>query len=95
LSSPKEVFGRRVDAWLAADLEAYLECWADDMVIEMPSGRVAGKDRYRKIVRAGFAWAEPVSFDVHHLAFQRGPGHDGDVVLADWTIRPGAATTAS
>jgi ketosteroid isomerase-like protein len=87
LSSSKEVFGRRVDAWLAADLEAYLDCWADDMVIEMPSGRVAGKDRYRKIVRAGFAWAEPVSFDVHHLAFERGPDHDGDVALADWTIR--------
>ncbi len=73
---------RRVDAWLAADLDAYLECWADDMVIEMPSGRVAGKDRYRKIVRAGFAWADPVSFDVHHLAFE-----GGNVALADWTIR--------
>ncbi len=79
----RAVFMRRVDAWLAADLDAYLDCWADDMVIEMPSGRVAGKDRYRKVVKAGFAWAQPVAFDVHHLAFEESAA----VALADWTIR--------
>jgi ketosteroid isomerase-like protein len=73
---------RRVDAWLAADLDAYMECWADDMVIELPTGRITGKDRYRRLVQAGFAWAEPVAFDVHHLAFEA-----DDVALADWTIR--------
>jgi ketosteroid isomerase-like protein len=74
---------RRVDAWLAADLDAYMDCWADAMVIELPSGRIEGRANYRKLVRAGFAWAEPVSFDVHHLAWEAG----GDVALADWTIR--------
>ena len=77
----RDVFMRRVAAWLAADLDAYMDCWADDMVIELPSGVVAGAEKYRKLVAAGFEWAEPVSFDVHHLAF------DGDVALADWTIR--------
>ena len=76
-------FMQRVDAWLAADLDAYMECWADDMVIELPSGRIEGKDKYRKLVQAGFAWAEPVAFEVHHLAFEAG----GAVALADWTIR--------
>ena len=76
-------FMQRVDAWLAADLDAYMQCWADDMVIELPSGRIEGKDKYRKLVQAGFAWAEPVAFDVHHLAFEAG----GAVALADWTIR--------
>jgi ketosteroid isomerase-like protein len=76
-------FMRRVDAWLAADLDAYMDCWAADMVIELPTGRVEGADRYRRLVQAGFAWAEPVAFDVHHLAFEA----DGDVGLADWTIR--------
>ena len=33
---------------------------------------------------ASFAWAAPVSFDVHHLAVEDGRG---DVVFADWTIR--------
>ena len=33
------VFMRRVDAWLAADLDAYMACWAADMVIELPSGK--------------------------------------------------------
>jgi ketosteroid isomerase-like protein len=80
-SSLAEVFQRRVDAWVAADLDAYMDCWADDMVIELPSGVIEGSARYRKLVAAGFEWAEPVSFDVHHLAF------DGPVALADWTIR--------
>jgi ketosteroid isomerase-like protein len=79
----RALFQRRVDAWLAADLDTYMDCWADEMVIELPTGRIAGKERYRKLVRAGFAWAEPVSFDVHHLAFEDGV----DVGLSDWTIR--------
>jgi ketosteroid isomerase-like protein len=81
IESVRALFMRRVDAWLAADLEPYLDCWADDMVIELPTDRIVGKDRYRKLVKASFAWAEPVAFDVHHLAFE------GDVALADWTIR--------
>ena len=80
----RAAFRRRVDAWLAADLDAYMDCWADDMVIELPSGVIEGAERYRKLVAAGFAWAAPVSFDVHHLAFTTA---DGDVALADWTIR--------
>jgi ketosteroid isomerase-like protein len=74
---------RRVDAWLAADLDAYMDCWSDDMVIELPSGAIEGAKKYRRLVAAGFAWATPVSFDVHHLAFEEGT----DVALADWTIR--------
>jgi ketosteroid isomerase-like protein len=80
-------FMRRVDAWLAADLDAYMDCWADAMVIELPSGRIEGKDKYRKLVQAGFAWAEPLTFEVHHLAFENDTAFDGDVALADWTIR--------
>ena len=37
------VFMRRVDAWLAADVDAYIDCWPDDMRIEMPTGSIAGK----------------------------------------------------
>ena len=74
-------FQRRVDAWLAADLDAYMDCWVEDMVITLPTGEIRGRDRYRKLVAGGFAWAAPVSFEVHHLAF------DGPVALADWTIR--------
>ena len=77
------LFMRRVDAWLATVLNAFIECWAVVMVIDLPSGQIVGKDRYRKLVQAGFAWAAPVSFDVHHLAFEAG----GGVALADWTIR--------
>ena len=77
------LFERRVEAWLGADLEAYMDCWADDMVIDLPTGRIVGKERYRKLVQAGFGWAAPVAFDVHHIAFVEG----ADVALADWTIR--------
>ena len=46
------LFRRRVDAWLGEDLDAYMECWADDMVIDLPSGRIVGKERYRTLVQA-------------------------------------------
>ena len=30
-----DVFQRRVDAWLAEDVDAYLACWHDDMVLTL------------------------------------------------------------
>ena len=78
-----DVFDRRVRAWLAEDVDAYLACWHDDMTIRLP-GRdepLGGIARYRKLVEGSFAWARPVSFDVHALAVV------GDLVLAEWTIR--------
>jgi ketosteroid isomerase-like protein len=87
-SALRAFFTARVDAWLAGDLESYMNCWSEDLVIELPTGRSVGKERYRRLVKAGFAWAEPVSFDIHHMAFEeRGGEGDPDVVMADWTIR--------
>lgn len=82
LPEARSVFDQRVNAWLAADVDAYLACWHDDMEITLPGGRViAGLDRYRKLVEGSFAWGTPLSFAVHALAV------DGDRVLSDWTIR--------
>jgi len=83
LRQARAVFARRIEAWLAEDVDAYVDCWHDDMRIEMPSGTVVGAAKYRKLVVGSFAWAEPVSFVVHHLAVEDGTG----VVLSDWTIR--------
>ena len=69
------MFARRIEAWLAEDVDAYVACWHDDMRIEMPSGVIEGAAKYRKLVEASFAWAAPVSFDVHHLAVDDGHGH--------------------
>ena len=78
----RSVFMRRVAAWLAEDVDGYLACWHDDLELTIPGGRVvSGKNAYRAMVAASFAWAAPVSFDVHALAV------DGDRVLSDWTIR--------
>jgi limonene-1,2-epoxide hydrolase len=78
----RRVFDARVAAWLAADVDAYLACWHDDMELTLPGGRVVrGIDDYRRMVEGSFVWAAPESFDVHALAV------DGDRVLADWTIR--------
>jgi limonene-1,2-epoxide hydrolase len=79
----RAVFARRIDAWLAEDVDAYVACWHDDMRIEMPSGVIEGAANYRKLVVGSFAWAAPVSFDVHHLAVDEADG----IVFADWTIR--------
>ena len=77
------MFAHRVGAWLAEDADAYLACWHDDLRIELPTGVVEGAAAYRKLVDASFAWAAPVSFDVHRLAVDP----DASVVFADWTIR--------
>ena len=82
LEDARAVFDARVQAWLAADVDAYLACWHDDMEITLPGGRVLfGVDDYRAMLERSFAWAAPVSFDVHALAV------DDDRVLSDWTIR--------
>jgi ketosteroid isomerase-like protein len=83
LATARQVFDRRIAAWLAADADAYLDCWADDLEITIPGrhGPIVGKDLYRKLVLQSFAWARPVAFDVTHLAV------DGDAVLAEWSIR--------
>ncbi len=77
------IFARRIDAWLAQDVDAYVDCWHHDMRIEMPTGTIEGAAKYRRLVEASFAWAAPVSFDVHHLAVDS----DASIVFADWTIR--------
>ena len=39
------------------------------MQLTLPGGRViSGIDAYRRMVEQSFAWAAPVSFDVHALA---------------------------
>jgi len=76
----RAVFDRRRQAWLAADVDAYLDCWVPDLVLETPGRVVRGRADYEAMVRGSFAWAAPRTFEVHHLAA------DGDVVLADWTI---------
>jgi ketosteroid isomerase-like protein len=81
----RAIFARRVAAWLAADIDAYLACWTEDMEIVLP-GRaqpVRGRDRYRALVEQSFAWAEPLAFDIHHLGIDPRSG----AVLTDWTIR--------
>lgn len=76
----RAVFERRRAAWLAEDLDAYLACFADDVVLDVPGRTVRGRAEYEPMARGSFAWARPLSFDFHHLAA------DGDLVLADWTI---------
>jgi ketosteroid isomerase-like protein len=78
----QELFDRRRDAWLAQDVEAYLDLFAPGLEITMP-GRdepVRGIEPYTDIVRRSFAWAAPEAFTFHALAVA------GDAVLAEWTI---------
>ena len=74
------LFDRRRTAWLTGDVEAYLDCWIDDLVLETPGQVIRGRRDYEQMERGSLGWAAPRSFVVHHLAV------DGDVVLADWTI---------
>jgi len=76
------LFDRRCEAWLAEDLDGYLECFAAGVELSVP-GRdpIVGREAYEQVVRQAFRWASPVAFDVHHLAVTP----DG-AVLAEWAI---------
>jgi ketosteroid isomerase-like protein len=80
VAEAQDLFDRRRRAWLAEDVDAYLDCWVDDLVLETPGRTVRGRPAYEATVRSSLTWAKPSSFEVHHL------GVDHDRILADWTI---------
>lgn len=82
LERARQLFERRRDAWLAQDVDRYLDLFAPDLEIAMPgrSEPVRGREPYAEIVRGSFAWAAPEAFTFHELAV------NGDAVLAEWTI---------
>jgi ketosteroid isomerase-like protein len=77
-----QLFERRRRAWLAGDLDAYLDLWAEDMTFQSPLHAVPlrGRAAFAELVRLSAATAAPRRFDVHHLAVE------GNMVLAEWTI---------
>lgn len=81
IDEARALFARRLDAWLAGDVETYLACWASDMVFSSPVHReLRGRDAYAALLRQSTATATPRRYEIRHLAV------DGDVVLAEWTM---------
>jgi len=78
----RTLFDRRREAWLREDLQAYLDCFADELVFASPvhDPPLVGLAAFGDLVRASAAAMRPVSFEVHALAVH------GDHVLAEWTI---------
>jgi len=81
LDDARALFDRRRAAWLAEDVDAYLACFTDDVVLDVPGRTVRGRAEYEPMARGSFAWAKPVEFEFHHIAVG-----DPEVVMADWTI---------
>jgi len=82
LDEAVDLFERRRKAWLAEDLDAYLELWADEMTFQSPvhDKPLVGKPAYEELVRRSAAFVKPLAFDVVSLAV------NGEIVLAEWTI---------
>jgi uncharacterized protein (TIGR02246 family) len=75
------LFEKRRAAWLAEDVDGYLACFADDIVMETPMGApVRGMTDYAALVRRSLEAFRPASFEFHAIAVH------GDQVLAEWTI---------
>jgi uncharacterized protein (TIGR02246 family) len=77
-----ELFERRRAAWLASDLEAYLDLWADDMTFQSPvhAEPLRGKPAFAELVRQSLELSQPLRFEFEHIAVA------GTMVLAEWTI---------
>ncbi len=76
------LYERRRRLWLAGDARAYLELWADDLVVELPGHPepICGKAPYAKFIENAFRGMRPISWEFHRLAI------DGDCVLSEWTL---------
>ena len=46
LDDARRLFDRRRAAWLAEDLDAYVACFADDVVLDVPGRTVQGHGEY-------------------------------------------------
>ena len=81
VAEARALFDRRLRAWLASDVEAYLACWAPDMVFSSPIHKeLRGRPAYAALIRQSGAATRPLRFEIRHLAV------DGEVVLAEWTM---------
>jgi uncharacterized protein (TIGR02246 family) len=76
------LFERRRDAWLASDLDAYLDLFAPDLVFQSPAHAepLVGRDAFAALVHSSAANLAPQEFVFTDLAV------NGDVVLAEWHI---------
>ena len=77
-----ELFERRRDAWLASDLDAYLDLFSPELVFQSPAHvePLRGRAAFEELVRGSAAHLAPEEFEFTHLVV------DGDVVLAEWHI---------
>ncbi len=81
LAEAHAFFDRRLRAWVDEDVDAYLACWAPDMVFSSPvHTELRGRDAYAELIRRSAAATRPLRFEIRHLAA------NGDVVLAEWTM---------
>ena len=76
------LFEKRRAAWLDADLEAYLDLWAEDMTFQSPvhAEPLRGKQAFAALVRQSLEFSRPLRFEFEQIAV------DGAMVLAEWTI---------
>lgn len=81
LDEASAIFERRRASWLAADFDTYLDCFGENLVIELPTREpIHGREAYAKVARRSLEFTEPRDFMFHHIAVS------GDIVLAEWTI---------
>jgi limonene-1,2-epoxide hydrolase len=80
LQEAVELFERRRAAWLAADAEAYLALWAEDMSFQSPvhDAPLVGKAAYAELIHRSLRMIRPVAFTFHQIAVA------DDRVLAEW-----------
>jgi hypothetical protein len=80
LEQARTITEKRNAAMMACDVEAFLDLWADDCVVEGPEHYLEGKEQLRASMEAAWAAMQPVQMVTRSLAVE------GDALYYEFAV---------
>jgi ketosteroid isomerase-like protein len=76
----RTITDRRNEAMMNCDVEAFLDLWADDCIVEGPDHYLEGKQQLRESMEAGWAAMKPLRMVTRSLAVE------GDAMYYEFAV---------
>ena len=80
LSMAKEILDRRDRSFMRQDIDAYLDIWSDNCIVELPSATLTGKTQLKLAIKAAWALREPLLLETRNFAV------NGNVIFQETAI---------